>query len=110
MFRFHSRSVWHTPGFLDQFRDFFESSKGCSDLENLCNEYASSPDDILEIISTIYSNLTVKSAKNRLTRLSNALKKIIHDFNSCQNADPDGDDDETDMEIINPYTNNIPNK
>ncbi|CAI6364340.1 unnamed protein product [Macrosiphum euphorbiae] len=80
---------------FDQFRDFFESSKGCSDLENLCNKYACSPDDILEIISTIYPNVTVKSAKNRLTRLSNALKKIIQDFNACQNADPDGDDDET---------------
>ncbi|CAI6365023.1 unnamed protein product [Macrosiphum euphorbiae] len=80
---------------FDQFRDFFESSKGCSDLENLCNKYACSPDDILEIISTIYPNVTVKSAKNRLTRLSNALKKIIQDFNACQNADPDEDDDET---------------
>lgn len=80
---------------FDQFRDFFGSAKGCSDLENLCNKYASSPDDILEIISTIYPNVTVKSTKNRLTRLSNALKKIIHDSNACQNAVPDGDDYET---------------
>lgn len=80
---------------FEQFRDFFESAKGCSDLENLCNEYASTPDDILEIISTIYPNVTVKSTKNRLTRISNALKKIIHDFNACQNVEPDGDDDET---------------
>ncbi|KAL4104495.1 hypothetical protein QTP88_019791 [Uroleucon formosanum] len=68
---------------FDQFRNFFKSAKGCSDLENVCNKYASSPEDILEIISTIYPNVTVKSAKNHLTRISIALKKIIHDFNAC---------------------------
>ncbi|KAL4104307.1 hypothetical protein QTP88_019608 [Uroleucon formosanum] len=60
----------------NQFKDFLECSKGCSELGNLCIKYLSSPDNIIEIISTIYPNVTVKSAKNRLTRLSNALKKI----------------------------------
>ncbi|KAL4126296.1 hypothetical protein QTP88_010518 [Uroleucon formosanum] len=52
----------------NQFKDFLECSKGCSELGNLCIKYLSSPDNIIEIISTNYPNVTVKSAKNRLTR------------------------------------------
>lgn len=56
---------------FNHFKDFFESAKGCSDLENLCNKYLSSPNNILEIITiTIYPNVTVKSAKNRLVKMS----------------------------------------
>jgi hypothetical protein len=53
---------------FDEFKEFFDSAKGCSDLEKLCIKYKSSPGNILEVISTIYPNVTVKSAKNRLTR------------------------------------------
>lgn len=79
---------------FNQFKGFFENAKGCSDLENLCSQYLTSPDNILEIITTIYPNVTVKSAKNRLTRLSNALKKIQNSYNS-QDVSFDCDDDET---------------
>ena len=78
----------------NQFKDFLECSKGCSELENLCIKYLTSPDNILEIISTIYPNVTVKSAKNRLTRLSNALKKI-QNFTDSQTPMIDCEDDET---------------
>jgi len=89
-----------------QFKDFFESVKGCTDLSNLCIKYASSPEDILEIISTIYPNVTVKSTKNRLTRISNALKKIIiQDSNTSQNAASDSYDDETFLSNFLPFTN-----
>jgi len=79
---------------FDEFKEFFESAKCCSDLEKLCTNYNSSPDNILEIISTIYPNVTVKSAKNRLTRISNALKKIVS-LSDSQNANSNCDDDET---------------
>jgi len=45
-------------------------------LKNVCIKYLSSPDNVLEIIKTIYPNGTDKSSKNRLNRISNALKKI----------------------------------
>lgn len=78
----------------NQFKEFLECSKGCSELGNLCTKYLSSPDNIIEIISTIYPNVTVKSAKNRLTRLSNALKKI-QNFTDSQTSMIDCEDYET---------------
>lgn len=59
-----------------------------------CTQYQTSPENIIEIITTIYPNVSVKSAKNRLTRLSNALKKN-QDVNDSQDVSFDCDYDET---------------
>ncbi|KAE9544889.1 hypothetical protein AGLY_000432 [Aphis glycines] len=61
---------------LNQFKDFFENSQGCTDLESLCTEHHSSPENIIQIITNICPVLTIKSIKNRLTRLSKALEKV----------------------------------
>ena len=79
---------------LNQFKDFFENSQGCTDLESLCTEHRSSPENIIEIIANIYPVVKIKSIKNRLTRLSKALKKI-QNFNSSQTSYADSNDDET---------------
>ncbi|KAE9523888.1 hypothetical protein AGLY_015776 [Aphis glycines] len=61
---------------LNQFKDFFENSQGCTDLESLYTEHHSSPENIIQIITNIYPVVTIKSIKNRLTRLSKALEKV----------------------------------
>ena len=79
---------------LSQFKDFFENSQGCTDLESLCNEHHSSPENIIQIITNIYPAITIKSIKNRLTRLSKALEKV-QNLNSSQNLCPSNNDEET---------------
>ena len=79
---------------LNQFKDFFENSQGCTDLESLCTEHNSTPENIIQIISNIYPVVTIKSIKNRLTRLSKALEKV-RNINSSQTFYPDSNDDET---------------
>lgn len=79
---------------LNQFKDFFENSQGCTDLESLCMEHNSSPENIVQIITNIYPVVTIKSIKNRLTRLSKALEKV-RNTNSSQTFYADNNDDET---------------
>ena len=79
---------------LNQFKDFFENSQGCTDLESLCTEHHSSPENIIQIIKNIYPVVTIKSIKNRLTRLSKALEKV-QNINSSQTLNADSNDDET---------------
>lgn len=79
---------------LNQFKDFFENSQGCTDLESLCMEHNSSPENIIQIITNIYPVITIKSIKNRLTRLSKALEKV-RNINSSQTSYADSNDDET---------------
>lgn len=79
---------------LNQFKDFFENSQGCTDLESLCMEHNSSPENIIQIITNIYPVVTIKSIKNRLTRLSKALEKV-RNINSSQTSHADSNDDET---------------
>jgi len=79
---------------LNQFKDFFENSQGCTDLESLCTEYHSSPENIIQIITNIYPVITIKSIKNRLTRLSKALEKV-RNLNSSQTFYADSNDDKT---------------
>ena len=79
---------------LNQFKDFFENSQGCTDLESLCLEHNSSPENIIQIITNIYPVVTIKSIKNRLTRLSKALGKV-QNINSSQTSHAYSNDDET---------------
>lgn len=79
---------------LNQFKDFFENSQGCTDLDSLCIEHHTSPENIIQIITNIYPVVTIKSIKNRLTRLSKALEKV-RDINSSQTSFADSNDDET---------------
>jgi hypothetical protein len=79
---------------LNQFKDFFENSQGCTDLESLCMEHNSSSENIIQIITNIYPVVTIKSIKNRLTRLSKALEKF-RNLNSSQTFYADSNDDET---------------
>ncbi|KAL4132833.1 hypothetical protein QTP88_009922 [Uroleucon formosanum] len=79
---------------LNQFKDFFENSQGCTDLESLCTKHNSSPENIIEVITNIYPVVKTKSIKNRLTRLSKALEKV-QNFNSSQTPFSDSSDDET---------------
>jgi len=78
---------------FSQFKDFFENAQGCTDLENLCLEYQTSSENIIEIIKTVYPVVSNKSVKNRLTRLLNALKKI-QDFSHSQTSNVDCNEDE----------------
>ncbi|KAL4120803.1 hypothetical protein QTP88_013424 [Uroleucon formosanum] len=77
---------------LNQFKDFFENSQGCTDLESLCMEHHSSPENIIQIITNIYPFVTIKSIKNRLTRLSKALEKV-RNINSSQTFYADSNDE-----------------
>jgi len=79
---------------LNQLKDFFENSQGCSDLENLCTEHQTNPENIIENISNIYPIVKTKSIKNRLTRLLNALGKVQNSIFS-QTSNADRNDDET---------------
>ncbi|CAI6372336.1 unnamed protein product [Macrosiphum euphorbiae] len=82
------------PLSLNQFKDFFENSQGCTDLESLCTEHNTSPEIIIEIITNIYPAVKMKSIKNRLTRLSKALE-TVQVFKFCQTSNANSNDDET---------------
>ncbi|KAE9524010.1 hypothetical protein AGLY_015657 [Aphis glycines] len=79
---------------LNPFKDFFENSQGCTDLESLCTKHHNSLENIIQIITNIYPVVTIKSIKNSLTRLSKALEKV-RNINVSQTLYAVSNDDET---------------